>query len=326
MENNNNNNIKVYNKYNSNKQETAEDRRKKEAISINKIINEKGIKYSYGAYIRNGQIVEDIDALITKLYKEETYKPITQNTLNTIKLNIKNLTDATIYDFDEVPFKIYFNRVAKSQNEAEAKRLKDKYAVYLESIQDKNTFKQCIYISGSSGSGKTTYAKILAEKHYKKEEIYITAGGAHPFDEYQGEKVIIIDDFRDSVIPYNDLLRLLDNNTTSNVGARYHNKNLARCELIILTSVKNPIDLYKGIEEERFQLYRRINFLYIDDDFLEFYEFNKKEQMYNKSNEIYIGSELEEYKKAHMPKNRININDIFTMSKVIDIDESELPF
>lgn len=225
------------------------------------------------------------------------------------------------FDFKNIPYKTYLKLIVNIWHDHDIIRiLKDKYSEYLESIQNQDTHKQCIFLTGKAGSGKTTYAKILAEKHYKSDEIFITSAGDNPFDDYYGEKCVIIDDFRDSVFKYNDLLRLLDNNTSSSIGARYYNKNLARCELILLTSTKHPTQLYKNIEEERYQLYRRLELLKVIDKNLFWYVYDQNKGMYvERFNPLDISEELDNYFKNHQGVNKVDLNSLFA-STLVDID------
>ena len=57
-----------------------------------------------------------------------------------------------------------------------------------------------IYIYGNSGTGKTTYAKMIAQE--KGYEIFTSSGTNDPFDGYKGEECVILDDLRGSVFPY----------------------------------------------------------------------------------------------------------------------------
>lgn len=226
------------------------------------------------------------------------------------------------FDFESVPYRTYLKQLVQHQNPSLIKKLKDNYSYYLESIQKTGKSKSCIYITGEAGTGKTTYAKILASKYYNEDEIYVTSGGQNPFDEYYGEKCIIIDDFRDSTMCYNDLLKLLDNNTSSNVGARYHNKSLARCELIILTSVKTLPELYQGINEERYQLYRRVKYFGLTKNSILYYlNYNKNTDYFDVKDSVSIKYFLDDYYEKHNSDTKINVDDIFQ-----DITNDELQF
>lgn len=118
---------------------------------------------------------------------------------------------------------------------------------------------ECIFISGASGTGKTTQAKLFAtQKGYR---VYISSGGKNPLDNYKGEECIILDDLRDSTYKMSDFLKLTDNNTDSLVGCRFYNKSIAECRLLIVTSVKPIEEFYYNatIEEKepQQQLFRR---------------------------------------------------------------------
>lgn len=103
--------------------------------------------------------------------------------------------------------------------------------------------RKVIVIQGGAGAGKTTLAKYICKKYGYA--YYKSSSGAHPFDEYKGQEAIILDDCRDSVFKMNDILKILDNNTTCAVQARYHNKNLCAVKLIIITTTKDVKEWYK---------------------------------------------------------------------------------
>ena len=140
---------------------------------------------------------------------------------------------------------------------------------------------ECIFITGGSGTGKTTYAKMIASQ--KGYEYYISSGGKNPLDNYQGEECIILDDTRSSTWNLTDFLKLTDNHTDSLVGCRYYNKSIAECKLLIVTSVKSIDEFYENATKEdnepKVQLLRR--FKMVIDMTLEYmtisyYDDNKK--------------------------------------------------
>lgn len=142
-----------------------------------------------------------------------------------------------------------------------------RYKLYLDRAFDYRQIKlkgvdrimDCVFITGASGTGKTTFAKMMAAR--KGYETYISSGGKNPLDNYRGEECIILDDLRDSDYRLSDFLKLTDNNTDSLVGCRFYNKSISECQLLIVTSVKSIEDFYRGvINEERepqVQLFRR---------------------------------------------------------------------
>lgn len=136
-----------------------------------------------------------------------------------------------------------------------------------------------VYICGVSGVGKTTYAKELASRKYKPNEIYIAGTGNDPLQRYNSQPCIILDETRDSDWRMTDMLKLLDNNTASDIKARYSNKIMTNCELIIMTSTKSIYDLYQGLQENNdesiYQLKRRIEYtMYIDEQTVTINKFN----------------------------------------------------
>lgn len=90
-----------------------------------------------------------------------------------------------------------------------------------------------IYIYGSSGTGKTTYAKKLATD--KGFSCYISSGSNDPLDGYKGQDCLILDDIRPGDFLLSDFLKILDNNTQSTVKSRYKNK-LLECQYLIVTT------------------------------------------------------------------------------------------
>lgn len=107
---------------------------------------------------------------------------------------------------------------------------------------------ECIFITGGSGTGKTTYAKMIASQ--KGYATYISSGGKNPLDNYKGEECIILDDTRSSTWSLTDFLKLTDNHTDSLVGCRYYNKSIAECKLLIVTSVKSIKEFYENATRE----------------------------------------------------------------------------
>lgn len=116
---------------------------------------------------------------------------------------------------------------------------------------------EVVYMYGASGTGKTTYAKMIAEE--KGMEVFISSGSNDPFDGYKGQECIILDDLRGSVFPLADLLKILDNNTASTVKARYRNVML-ECDMLIITTTKTMKEFYKQVFEsnsEEFKQFER---------------------------------------------------------------------
>lgn len=124
-----------------------------------------------------------------------------------------------------------------------------------------------MFICGKGGTGKTYYAKkLLKSMHF---DFAISSSSNDPLQDYLGQKAIILDDFRDrSFRNFEDCLKMLDNNTSSSVQSRFHNKEF-NGEMIVITSSIPLARWFKGkdgngnfysVSDEDFnQLYRRIS-------------------------------------------------------------------
>lgn len=131
---------------------------------------------------------------------------------------------------------------------------------------------EVIYITGGSGSGKSTACKYFAEK-LGFEDPFISGTGDDILDGYDKQKCIILDDFRGGTLKFSELLKFLDNNTNSMLASRYHNKDISCCRLVMINSVRSPSELYSNFKEEdepAEQLYRRLKHHYYRiEDFLD---------------------------------------------------------
>lgn len=125
-------------------------------------------------------------------------------------------------------------------------------------VKGANRAMKCIFITGQSGTGKTTYAKQIAEQ--KKYSVYVSSGSNDVLDDYQGQDCIILDDLRPSCMGLSDLLKMLDTNTASTVKSRYKNKVL-ECKLIIITTTLDIDTFFQNVfteqPESAIQLQRR---------------------------------------------------------------------
>lgn len=119
---------------------------------------------------------------------------------------------------------------------------------------------QVIFITGKGGTGKTYYAKKLLES--QGYDFCVSSSSNDPFQDYMGQKAIILDDMRDTAFGFEDLLKLLDNNTSSSVKSRFSNK-VFNGEMIVITSSVPLVYWYKELQFDKTetlqQLYRRIS-------------------------------------------------------------------
>ncbi len=163
-----------------------------------------------------------------------------------------------------------------------------------------------VYIYGSAGCGKTTYAKMFCEnKGYGKP--FISSSSNDLFDNYKGQDAIILDDIRSFGMDISDILKMLDNNTSSTIKSRYRNKYL-ECKLLIITCPDNIETFYNqmltsGTDDIR-QLKRRIKY-YI--------------KMGKENIDVYIYQPLKE-RYDYVERYKNPVQELFEM-RDLDLDE-----
>lgn len=180
-------------------------------------------------------------------------------------------------------------------------------------LERKERSMECVFISGTSGSGKTTQAKRMCEK--KGYSYFVSSSSNDPFDGYMGEDAIILDDLRGSVFTFADLLKITDNHTSSLVKSRYKNKIL-ECKLLIITSVL-PISkfystVFENSDEPLMQFERRMQtYVIMTHDTMKIHYYDRMEQSYIKISEV--GNPVMKYYENEGNNNdRLNfINDLF---------------
>lgn len=192
---------------------------------------------------------------------------------------------------------------------------------------------ESIFLTGDSGFGKTTYAKLICEE--KGYSYFVSSGSNDVLDGYMGEDVIILDDLRPSCMGLSDLLKMLDNNTSSTVKSRYKNKVL-ECKLIIITSVLEIDTFFRNVfMEERetiIQLKRRCKTyirmfsetmnIMIYDDFLRDYDFPITAK--NPISNMYFAKRLtreQQIEKMLSVLGTVQIEDKESMVEEIEINE-----
>lgn len=142
----------------------------------------------------------------------------------------------------------------------------------------------CVFITGDSGVGKTTYAKQIAQE--KGYSVYISSGSNDILDDYKGQDCIILDDLRPSCLGLSDLLKMLDNHTASTVKSRYRNKVL-ECRMIIITTTLDIDTFFSGVFSEEketiIQLKRRCKLhIRMDMDYVYLKMWQEKSRQYSK--------------------------------------------
>lgn len=161
----------------------------------------------------------------------------------------------------------YIQSLPRDEQVSAFTKLEKLWKIYCQGLVLKsNRELDVVFICGKGGTGKTYYAKKLLNK--LGYDFCVSSSSNDPFQDYLGQKSIILDDIRDSAFDFEDLLKILDNNTASSVKSRFNNK-VFNGSLIVLTSTV-PLKYWypdrrltaDGIDD-MYQLYRRIT-MYVE--------------------------------------------------------------
>jgi hypothetical protein len=114
---------------------------------------------------------------------------------------------------------------------------------------------------GESETGKSFLAEKLAKE---MGTYYKTTTTIDPFQFYQAEPIIILDELRPEIIPYSELLALLNPFSRGKiaVSSRYFNKSIA-CKTVFITTPYDPATFYYRYHlnstDKGEQLFRRLS-------------------------------------------------------------------
>ena len=199
------------------------------------------------------------------------------------------------------------NQLSGSEYAKAGDKLKKAHELYLERSAEKlheqmienNELTQCHWFFGESECGKTFLAESLAKEMGLS--YFKSSAERDIFQTYNSEKILILDDLRPDVIPYSELLALLNpfSRGKAEVSSRYYNKVLSYTTIFI-TSPYNPMAFYHGYTlmsvDKGEQLYRRLSsvlrfdmdWIYkweYDYSFHEYTEVDKKPNFYSRKHQ-----------------------------------------
>lgn len=141
----------------------------------------------------------------------------------------------------------YYDYISIEEYDKYRKSIDNAFKYRLDSIKGVEREMECIFITGDSGTGKTSYAKQVAKD--RGFSVFVSSGSNDPLDDYKGQDCIILDDLRPSCMGLSDLLKMLDNHTASTVKSRYKNKVL-ECRLIIITTTLSIDSFFSNVFSE----------------------------------------------------------------------------
>ena len=174
----------------------------------------------------------------------------------------------------------------------------------------KSDIKQVVYVYGNAGVGKTTFAKRLAQK--ENLSIFISGSSNDPFEDYDGQEVVVLDDLRPNIFDWSDLLKILDPHTFTLAKARFHNKDISAVKVIVITSPLSPADFVEKItkkgKEDIHQFYRRLAVvIHVLKDRIEFLEPATNEVLRTKANDLLANFDTNDEAKADFINRLVNL-------------------
>ena len=114
------------------------------------------------------------------------------------------------------------------------------------------------YVWGKTGTGKT---RFIMDK-YGYENVYRVTDYAHPFDNYKGQKILLLEEFRSS-LKINDMLNYLDGYPLE-LPCRYNNKSACYTEVFICTNI-DLLEQFVNVQKEQKETWnaflRRLDFV-----------------------------------------------------------------
>lgn len=206
---------------------------------------------------------------------------------------IDNLLDL-LYTGDitksEIEQRLTGSQYAKASQKIETvylKRLETQAELWRQEMINKNEIVTIIWLFGKAGTGKTRLARQYAEQYDLN--YFITGSIRDPFQQYNLEHVIILDELRPHQFDYSDLLKMFDPyNVKAMASSRYFDKPLL-ANIYIITSPYSPYDFFLELTKKRKtshidswgQLMRRLSLVVeVKKEYLQFYKYEPIDQMF----------------------------------------------
>lgn len=224
-------------------------------------------QYSPEKVLANFPYVEELKKQTLEVLKKKSRQKID------VLLDAYYNEEMTLDELEQELTGAQYGRYKKQIDTITSKILERHADIWRQDMLKNNRRVKVIWIYGAAGTGKTSLARSIAKQDGRA--YYVSGSSRDVFQSYNGEHILILDELRSNVIPYHDLLRILDpfgNQERIMAPARYSDKSLA-CDLIIITTPFNPVDFYDEIFDDintvdsLEQLVRRITItLYVNSD------------------------------------------------------------
>lgn len=126
------------------------------------------------------------------------------------------------------------------------------------------------WVWGEAGVGKTRYARWLT----RNQKVAVLGSSRDYFQEYHGERFVILNDLRPNDFKYADLLRLLDPFEIGKMAPRRYKDLPLNIEMLIITTPYSPRSFYResfidNRDVDTFeQLERRVHEVHLTSEFV----------------------------------------------------------
>ncbi|MQQ32716.1 Rep family protein [Streptococcus mitis] len=190
----------------------------------------------------------------------------------------------------EIEQRLTGSQYAKARQKIETvylKRLETQAELWRQEMIDKNEIVTIIWLFGKAGTGKTRLARQYAEQYDLN--YFITGSIRDPFQQYNLEHVIILDELRPHQFDYSDLLKMFDPyNVKAMASSRYFDKPLL-ANVYIITSPYSPYNFFLELTKKKQtshidswgQLMRRLSLVVeVKKEHLQFYKYEPMDQMF----------------------------------------------
>ena len=203
-----------------------------------------------------------------------------------------NLTEENYHFISkkEIEQRLSGSQYAKAKQKIETvylKRLENQAELWRKEMIKNNEIVTIIWLFGQAGTGKTRLARRYAERF--DSNYFITGSIRDPFQQYNLEHVVILDELRPHQFDYSDLLKMFDPyNVKAMASSRYFDKPLL-ANIYIVTSPYSPYNFFLELNKKRQtshidswgQLMRRLSLVVeVKREHLQFYKYEPIDQMF----------------------------------------------